>query len=99
MPATNRNRGHVPLKDYYSIADVSALLGIGENEVRRLAERPSDPLPFRRLSHRLRGMFIARRELMDWIQRNTVLVAFVKDGDSLQAGLVKPESRSDRTRR
>jgi hypothetical protein len=45
MPAANRNRGHIPLKDYYSVADVSALLGIGENEVRRLAGRPDDPPP------------------------------------------------------
>lgn len=81
MTVTNKNREHVPLKDYYNVADVSALLGVGENEVRRLAGRPSDPLPFRRLAHRIRGMFIARRELTEWVQRNTVLVSFGKDSD------------------
>lgn len=75
MPDANRNRGHIPLKDYYSVADVSALLGIGENEVRRLAGRPDDPLPFRRLANRVRGMFIARLELVEWVQRNAVLAA------------------------
>lgn len=28
---------HVPLKDFYTVEDVSALLGIGENLVRELA--------------------------------------------------------------
>jgi hypothetical protein len=31
---------HVPLKDFYSVEDVSALLGIGENLVRELAINP-----------------------------------------------------------
>ena len=80
MTAANKSRDHVPLKDYYSVDDVSALLGIGENEVRRLAGRPNDPLPFRRLAYRFRGMFIVRRELAEWVQRNSVLVVFADDG-------------------
>ena len=92
MPAANRNRSHIPLKDYYSVADVSTLLGIGENEVRRLAGRPSDPLPFRRLA-RVRGMFIARRELVEWVQRNTVLVA---SGNSAPHSRRGPDERGSR---
>ena len=93
MPAANRSRGHIPLKDYYSVADVSVLLGIGENEVRRLAGRPGDPLPFRRLAHRARGMFIARFELVEWVQRNTVLVA---SGDSAPHSRRGPDGRGSR---
>ncbi len=80
MPAANRNRSHIPLKDYYSVADVSTLLGIGENEVRRLASR-------------VRGMFIARRELVEWVQRNTVLVA---SGNSAPHSRRGPDERGSR---
>lgn len=71
---------HVPLKDFYSVEDVSALLGIGENLVRALASRKEDPLPFRRLHGKVRGMFIPRAELGAWVMRNSFLVA-AKDGE------------------
>lgn len=75
MTAGKQDRSHVPLKDYYTIEDVSALLGIGENLVRNLANRGIDPLPFRRLKGRTRGMFISRGELSQWVVENTSLVA------------------------
>lgn len=77
---TRQARPHVPLKDFYSVEDVSALLGIGENLVRALASRKEDPLPFRRLHGKVRGMFIPRAELGAWVTRNSFLVA-AKDGE------------------
>lgn len=47
----------VLLKYYYTVEDVHALLAIGENMVRELANRGNDPLPFRRLSGKACGMF------------------------------------------
>ena len=37
MTATNQDKPHVPLKDYYTVEDVGILLSIGENMVRELA--------------------------------------------------------------
>lgn len=70
---------HVPLKDFYSVEDVSALLGIGENLVRELASRKEDPLPFRRLNGKVRGMFISRAEFRAWVMENSFLVAMEND--------------------
>lgn len=73
--AVNQDKPHVPLKDYYTVEDVGILLSIGENMVRELANRSEDPLPFRRLSGKVRGMFIGRAELARWVQANSFLVA------------------------
>ena len=75
MLTGKQGRSHVPLKDFYTVEDVSALLGIGENLVRELANRGINPLPFRRLKGRTRGMFISRNELAQWVVENTSLVA------------------------
>lgn len=75
MLTGKQDRSHVPLKDFYTVEDVSALLGIGENLVRELANRGINPLPFRRLKGRTRGMFISRSELAQWVVENTSLVA------------------------
>ena len=75
MTATRQTGPHVPLKDYYTVEDVGILLGIGVNLVRELAARDDDPLPFRRLNGRVRGMFIGRSELARWVQANSSLVA------------------------
>lgn len=77
MLAGKQDKSHVPLKDFYTVEDVSTLLGIGENLVRELANRKIDPLPFRRLKGRTRGMFISRSELAQWVVENTSLVAIV----------------------
>lgn len=43
---SKQTRPHVPLKDYYTVEDVSVLLGIGENLVRKLADREKYPVVF-----------------------------------------------------
>jgi predicted transcriptional regulator of viral defense system len=75
MTTAKQTKPHVPLKDYYTVEDVSVLLGIGENMVRELAGRDKDPLPFRRLNGKVRGMFIGRSDLARWVQANSFLVA------------------------
>lgn len=82
MTATKQSGPHVPLKDYYTVEDVGILLGIGMNLVRELAARDDDPLPFRRLNGRVRGMFIGRSELARWVQANSFLVALGGEGRS-----------------
>jgi predicted transcriptional regulator of viral defense system len=82
MTAVKQGKPHVPLKDYYTVEDVSALLGIGENLVRELAGRDEDPLPFRRLDGKIRGMFIPRSELVKWVMGNSFLVAMGNKGRS-----------------
>ncbi|PMB91041.1 helix-turn-helix domain-containing protein [Varibaculum cambriense] len=76
MTTAKHIKPHVPLKDYYTVEDVSVLLGIGENMVRDLASSDEDPLPFRRLNGKARGMFIARTDLGRWVLKNSFLVAF-----------------------
>ncbi len=44
--------------------------------VRDLASRDEDPLPFRRLNGKARGMFISRSDLGKWVFKNSFLVAF-----------------------
>lgn len=75
MTTAKQTKPHVPLKDYYTVEDVSVLLGIGENMVRELAGRDKDPLPFRRLNGKVRGMFIIRSDLGGWVLKNSFLVA------------------------
>lgn len=76
MTTAKQTKPHVPLKDYYTVEDVSVLLGIGENMVRDLASRDEDPLPFRKLNGKARGMFISRSDLGKWVFKNSFLVAF-----------------------
>ena len=78
MTAAKQTKPQVPLKDFYTIQDVAALIQVNENAVRDLAYRELDPLPFRRLFTRMRGMFIARRELAEWVDRNSRLVSEVR---------------------
>lgn len=37
----------VPMKDYYSVQDVAALLGTSQDRIGEYANRPIDPMPFR----------------------------------------------------
>lgn len=76
MTTPQQCKPHVPLKDYYTVEDVAILLGIGENLVRELATREANPLPFRRLRGKSRGMFISRQDLAMWVKDNSSLVAF-----------------------
>lgn len=78
MTAAKQAKLQVPLKDFYTTQDVAALIQVSENAVRDLAYRELDPLPFRRLFTRMRGMFIARRELAEWVDRNSRLVSEVR---------------------
>lgn len=78
MTAAKQTKPQVPLKDFYNTQDVAALIQVSENAVRDLAYKELDPLPFRRLFTRMRGMFIARRELVEWVDRNSRLVSEVR---------------------
>lgn len=78
MTAAKQTKPQVPLKDFYTTQDVAALIQVSENAVRDLAYKELDPLPFRRLFTRMRGMFIARRELVEWVDRNSRLVSEVR---------------------
>lgn len=68
----------VPMKDYYSVQDVAALLGTSQDRIREYANRPIDPMPFRLLPGLTRGMFINRQDLADWVWSNTVLACKIK---------------------
>lgn len=78
MTAVKQTKPQVPLKDFYTIQDVAALLQVRENAVRDLAHREQNPLPFRRLFTRMRVMFIARRELVEWVHSNSSFVSDMK---------------------
>ena len=78
MTAAKQTKPQVPLKDFYTIQDVAALIQVSENAVRDLAYRELDPLPFRRLFTRMRGIFIARKELVEWVDRNSRLINDVR---------------------
>lgn len=78
MTAAKQTKPQVLLKDFYTIQDVAALIQVSENAVRDLAYRDQDPLPFRRLFSRMRGMFIARKDFVDWVSRNSGLVKDVR---------------------
>ena len=47
-----------------------ALLGISKNKVWKLARRPEDPLPLRRMPNQERGGIVFREELVAWAKRN-----------------------------
>ncbi|WP_277070795.1 helix-turn-helix domain-containing protein [Slackia exigua] len=85
MTAAKQTKPWVPLKDFYTIQDVAALIQVSENAVRDLAYREIDPLPFRRLFNRMRGMFISCRELAEWVDRNSGFVSDVVHGDAVGA--------------
>lgn len=64
MTTAKQTKPHVLLKDYYTVEDVSVLLNIGENMVRKLTDRDKDPLPFRHLNGKARRMSITRPDLV-----------------------------------
>lgn len=72
-PGGGREHRHVPVKDFYGVDDVAALLHMSANRVYELASRDDDPMPFRRLVGARRGMFVSRAELVPWVMRNTML--------------------------
>ena len=53
---------------------VMDLLRISKRRLYELAERDDDPLPLRTFPGAKRGSIADRRELRDWVLRNTVLV-------------------------
>ena len=73
MTNNKRTTPQVPMKDYYTVQDVAALLGTSQDRIREYASRPVDPMPFRLLPGLTRGMFINRMDLADWVWKNTVL--------------------------
>lgn len=64
----------VPPQGYYSAQQVMDLLRISKRRLYELAERDDDPLPLRTFPGAKRGSIADRRELRDWVLRNTVLV-------------------------
>lgn len=58
------------VQDIYNVSDVAALLGISKNKVWKLARRPEDPLPLRRMPNQERGGIVFREELVAWAKRN-----------------------------
>ena len=81
MSNANRNRQKrnpfpyvkvpVPIQDMYTVAEVAVLLGMSEDNVRRLRDRPDDPLPLTRLRGKARGYFVFREDFLEWCKRNT----------------------------
>lgn len=80
MTNTKHTTPQIPVKDIYSVRDAAILLGTTEDRIRELAARKEDPLPFRRLPDRTRGMFILRTEFAAWVVKNTVPVSIRKRG-------------------
>lgn len=60
----------VPIQDMYNVREIAALLGMSEDNVRRLRDRPEDPLPLTRLRGKARGYFIFREDFLEWCRRN-----------------------------
>lgn len=78
MTAAKQTKPQVPLKDFYTIQEVAALIQVNENAVRDLAYREKGLLPFRRLLSPMCGMFIVRMELTEGVNRHPSLVSDVK---------------------
>lgn len=64
----------IPPQDYYSAQEVMNLLRISKRRLYELAERNDDPLPLRTFPGAKRGSICDRKELRDWVLRNTILV-------------------------
>ena len=78
----------IPPQDYHSAQEVMNLLRIGKRRLYELAGRKDDPLPLRTFPEAKRGSFCDRRELRDWVLRNTVLMwlyLFGQPDESLRA--------------
>lgn len=69
----------IPPKDYYSASEVMLLLRISKRKLYELASKSDDPLPLRAFPGSKRGSFADRKELRDWVLRNTVLVCDRRD--------------------
>ena len=86
MSQKNGYRRQVPIKDFYSVGDIAALLGISDHTVYDLVHRRSDPMPFRLLYVSNKGMFVQRDELMVWLERNSAYVAEIMEKDKGHEG-------------
>lgn len=64
----------IPPQDYYSAQEVMNLLRISKRKLYELADRKDDPLPLRTFPGSKRGSICDRKELRDWVLRNTILV-------------------------
>lgn len=67
---TEPTKQPIPVQDVYNVYEVAELLSMSKNKVWKLAKRPQDPLPMRRLPGQRRGSIAFRDELLDWAKRN-----------------------------
>ena len=64
----------VPVKDYYTMAEVTRLLHVSKEKIRRWEHLEGDPFPSIRLPGKTRGKLVQREYLRDWIMRNNEFV-------------------------
>ena len=78
MTADKQAKPQVPLKDSYIIQDVAALIQVRRTRYTTSRIRNWTHLPFRRFFTRVREMFISRRGLAEWADRNSHFVSDIR---------------------
>lgn len=72
---TRRLRGSyapVPVKEYYTIDEVSRLLAVHVQRIRDMARRDKDPLPLIMFPDSRKNAVIHHEDLRDWLKRNGI---------------------------
>ncbi len=64
----------VPIKDYYTVAEVGLLLHVSREKIRRWEHMDEDPFPILYLPGRSRGGVVQRDDMHRWIVRNSTTV-------------------------
>lgn len=62
----------VPLKEYYTIKEVSILLSVHVQRVRDMARREDDPLPLVAFPGSRKNAFVHHDDLKSWVDRNCI---------------------------
>lgn len=64
----------VPVKDYYTMAEVTRLLHVSKEKIRRWEHLKGDPFPIIHLPGKTRGKLVQREDLHAWLIRNNKFV-------------------------
>ena len=78
---TRRLRGSyapVPIKEYYTIDEVSRLLEVHVQRIRDMARRDDDPLPRIVFPDSRKNAVIHQEDLREWLKRNCIPYAVAR---------------------